>query len=184
MKDMIKISSRLGIICAVAAVVLALVNSITAPEIAAYQERVVAQALEQVSTGYEVGETLVSDKDGISSVTELLKSGSAAGYVMNITTSGYGGPMDLLASFTADGEVIAAKLLTNAETPGLGKKAESDEYMEKFVGTGGSSAVPQRKSDLPEAQADSVSGATITFSGVAKGLALGSEYAVELGGAN
>ena len=49
MKNMIRIGSRLGIICAVAAIVLALVNSKTSPMIAEYQEQAVQEAVRKVS---------------------------------------------------------------------------------------------------------------------------------------
>ncbi len=184
MKDMLKISSRLGLICAVAAIVLALVNSITAPEIAAYQKKVVEEALQQVSVGYEIGEEITSEDETISSIIGINKDGDLAGYVMNITANGYGGPMVILASFTSTGEIIAVQLLTNAETPGLGKKAEDQSYMTKFIGSGDSTPVPVKKSNLTDAQADEISGATVTFSGIAKALQLGSSHAIQLGGTN
>ncbi len=184
MKDMIKISSRLGVICAVAAIVLALVNSVTAPEIAAYQKRVIEEAIQQVSIGYEIGEDISSTDESITSIVGIEKEGNTAGYVMNITAKGYGGPMVLLTSFTTSGELIAVRLLTNAETPGLGKKAETQEYMTKFIGTGDNTPVPVKKSNLTESQADAISGATVTFSGIAKALLIGSSHAIQLGGTN
>jgi Na+-translocating ferredoxin:NAD+ oxidoreductase subunit G len=182
MKQMISIGSRLAIICAVSAIVLALVNSITAPKIAIYQEQLVQQALAEVSSGYTIGEKQSSDAQQINYYHPLTDGDTVVGYVINLTAAGYGGPMTMLAGFSTAGETLAAKLIQNSETPGLGKKAESSEYMQMFVGTGGSTTLPMKKSDLPDAAADSISGATITFSGVAKALQAGSQFAIELGG--
>jgi electron transport complex protein RnfG len=70
--------------------------------------------------------------------------------------------------------------MQNSETPGLGKEAESAGYMEeKFVGTGDEEPVPTTAGDLPPEQAEAVSGATITFMGIADALATGSAYVKE-----
>lgn len=183
MSSMVKIASRLGIICAVAAIVLAMVNSVTAPRIEAYQQMVIQRALDEVSAGYTTGTQQIAEADGVEYFVPLTDSnGNTAGFVLSLIASGYGGPMNIMASFSSEGQVLQAKLLQNSETPGLGKKAESPGYMEKFLGTGDSGPVPTRKSDLSAPDADSISGATITFSGVAKALAVGSDYAKILGG--
>lgn len=182
MKDILRIGSRLALICAVAAITLALFNTITEPRIAAYNEKILQEALAKLSLGLEVGE--FTDSSSIETITNyytLLKDAEKAGYIFEIEASGYGGSMKLLASYDIDGKLLAAQLLDNAETPGLGKNAEKSEYMKMFIGKAGN-AIPLKKSQLPPAEADSVSGASITFSGVAKGLYAGSEAAISLGG--
>ena len=183
MKTMVNIGSRLAIICAVAAIILALVNGVTAPKIAAYKQQVLEEGLASVSTGYELGERNQADREKIDFYYELNRDGSVAGYVLQIQAAGYGGPMTMLAGYTIEGEVIGVQLLDNAETPGLGKKAEEPGYMDKFIGTGADSSIPTRKSDLAPAQADAVSGSTITFSGIANALVDGSQFAAQQGGA-
>ena len=66
--------------------------------------------------------------------------------------------------------------MANAETPGLGKEAENPSYMEMFIGHGGEEDVPTGTSDLEPAEADAVSGATLTFLGIARALEAGSDY--------
>lgn len=185
MKDILRISGRLAIICAVAAIALAFVNAFTAPEIAAYQERVLLEALSAVAGDYTVGEGQDPDDEMISASYVLMDSqGSISGMILKIRALGYGGPMGLLVGYENDGTVIGVRLLENAETPGLGKEAEKDAYMEKFLGKGGSSGkIPQRKSDLAPAAADQISGATITFTGIAKALDYGAIFVKSMGGA-
>jgi electron transport complex protein RnfG len=54
--------------------------------------------------------------------------------------------------------------------------------MNKFKGTGADKPVPVKKTMLESADADAVTGATITFTGVSKALEYGSEFAKKLGG--
>ena len=119
----------------------------------------------------------------ISYVIPLYDNGSVAGYIEEIVTSGYGGEMTVIASYSADGTVLEAQMMANSETPGLGKKAEESWYMDMFRGLGGESPLPLSKSDLPTDQAAAVSGASITFGGVSSAIHEGSEYVKSLGGA-
>ncbi len=54
--------------------------------------------------------------------------------------------------------------------------------MEKFIGTGGTNSVPQSKGELSKEEADAVSGSSVTFAGVAKTVAYGSNLVKSLGG--
>ena len=112
----------------------------------------------------------------------LMDNGNTAGYILEIMTSGYGGEMAVIASYSTDGTVLGAKLMSNSETPGLGKKAEEEWYMDMFEGKGGSEPVPTAKSMLPADLSAQVSGATITFTGVSSAIAAGSEYVKGLEG--
>ncbi|MDA3835406.1 MAG: RnfABCDGE type electron transport complex subunit G [Spirochaetales bacterium] len=182
MKNMVKIGTRLAVICAVAAVILGFANAFTAPTIALYKKKVLEQALTSVSEGFDLGQREEADKDKIDFFYPLKQDGETAGYVIQIIAKGYGGPITLLAGFTTEGKIIGVQLLSNLETPGLGKRAEEEGYMDKFIGTGSQEKVPQRKTDLSSEEADAVSGSTITFSGISEALARGSNFAKELGG--
>ncbi len=183
MKQYLKVAAILGLICAVAAVILASVNAVTAPKIQAYEQHLTQLAMQDVSMGYELGEKkLVPSSSKIAYTIPLYDNGKKVGVIMEFNTTGYGGPMSLLASFDMQGKIMAVKMLSNSETPGLGKKSESKSYMEKFIGTGSSKAIPLTKDDLSAEDAQAVSGATITYSGISKGLASGSEYVKTEGG--
>jgi electron transport complex protein RnfG len=184
MRQLTRVGITLSLIAAIAATALAMVNAITAPKIAAYEQQVIQNALSEVSGGFALGEAVtVADDGSVAEIHKLLGSDtSVAGYILRLTGTGYGGSMTIMASYRTDGEVIDARLLANAETPGLGKKAEAPSYMQKFQGTGASAPVPVKKDMLGKADADSVSGSTVTFSGVARAIAYGSDYVKGLGG--
>ena len=186
MKNITRVGITLALIAAVAATALALVNAVTEPRIAAYKLQVIQQALTAVSGTYELGESREEHDDArIRAVHTLLDDqGAIAGYILQMVGTGYGGEMTVMASYTVYGEVIDARLLANAETPGLGKKAEAASYMTKFQGTGGELPVPEKKDQLQKDDADSISGSTVTFSGIARIIAYGSEFVKILGGAS
>ena len=170
-------------ICAVCTALCALVNEVTAPAIALNVEGERVEALDAVAHGLEIGEQEAGDGGNISYVIPLLDNGSVAGYIVEILTSGYGGEMTVIASYRIDGSLMEAKLTTNSETPGLGKKAEESWYMEMFKGLGGDTPLPLSKSDLSADDSAAVSGASITFGGISSALKNGSDYVKSLGGA-
>jgi electron transport complex protein RnfG len=184
MQKLVAIGGRLAIICTVAALVLALVNAITAPVIEENREEALAEALRRIVGDAEVGDRTPVPEEQNAVVNAYYAVGgngeSAGSYVVELTGQGYGGDMRILAGIRADGEVFSAVLMQNAETPGLGKEAENPGYMEgKFIGTGDDEPVPTTKSDLPPEEAEAVSGSTITFMGIADALAAGSRFVEE-----
>ena len=68
--------------------------------------------------------------------------------MLALTGSGYGGELKLLAYYGTDGAIRTARLVDNSETPGLGKKAETAQYMAMFAGTGAGRPVPVSKEML------------------------------------
>lgn len=183
MKTTIKTGLLLFFICAFSAGLCGIINSITAPRILVNTQKETEAALSAVSGGYELGDDIGSTDPSITMVIPLLEGGDVAGYILELNANGYGGGMTIIASYLSSGELIKAKMMANSETPGLGKKAENEWYMAMFEGLGASDPLPKSKSDLPADQAQSVSGASITFSGVSGALNLGSSYVKGLGGA-
>lgn len=191
---LISVGGRLALICIVAAAVLGLVNSVTEPRIAAVRARELEKALSTVAGGLEIGDFVPAEGgDIVNGHYPLYGGGSGAGgdgtgnggeaqaYAVSLTGTGYGGEMEIIAAYGPGGRVRAAALLTNSETPGLGKEAEKPGYMDMFVGKGADEEIPTSKQELPQAQADAVSGATITFLGISEALSAGSEYVRTVG---
>ena len=182
MKKALKTGITLALIAAIAATALALINSITAPIIEEYEAQVVINTLSQVAPGYDIKDKELVDDDLINALYPLYKEGTLSGYILSLNGNGYGGAFNLMVSYTLEGDVIDARMLRNSETPGLGKKAEKAEYMEKFQNTGGNTPVPVKKGELQKDDADSVSGSTVTFSAVAKTILYGSDFIKQKGG--
>ena len=179
MKQYLKIALILFAICAVAAALLAVVNAVTAPQIAANALKETSAALMDISGGYDLGEKREGDGN-VNYVITLVENKEIKGYVLELTSNGYGGPITLVASYKTDGELIGAKMMANSETPGLGKKSEESWYMQQFVGFGADKPIPTSKNDL--ADPSLVSGATVTFTGGSSAINNGCEYVKSLGG--
>ena len=181
------VGGKLALICVVAAVILAFVNAATEPVILENRARALREGLLAISSQANIadlrtGERVpVDDVDQVLGYFALTSGDETAGYVVQLVGVGYGGDMNILAGYYPNGEIFAARMMENLETPGLGKKAESDSYMLKFIGTGGDTSVPTRKGDLAPADADAITGATITFLGVSRALEAGSEFVPTLG---
>jgi electron transport complex protein RnfG len=184
MKNVVAIGLKLFAICAVAALTLGGINAITEPVIIQRRAMELQQALDELTPDAQTGEAVaVPENPVVVKRYPVTEEGQSAGLLLELAGSGYGGEMKLLARYDGDGTIRAVRLMDNSETPGLGKKAENPSYMDKFIGTGSQDdPVPVRKDMLDGAEADAVTGATITFLGVSKALAEGAEYVHEVSG--
>ncbi len=182
MRKYIKTALVLALICAVAAVLLAVVNSVTEPYIAKYESEKVTKALEEVSSGFDIGEETAVENEYVTSMYTLLSNGKVVGYILELATRGYAGDISLLAGYDLNGAVSSVKIVSDSETPGVGKKAHNDGYMDKFIGKGASNdnPIPTTKGMLSEADSLVVSGATMTFTGISSALKAGAEYVKSL----
>jgi len=181
MKNGGTVALKLFLICAVAALALGGVNALTAPVIVQRKAAELREALQALAPGAQVGERReVEGNPAVKVQYPLTVAGKPSGSLLELEAVGYGGPMKVLARLEADGTIRAVKLLDNSETPGLGKKAESAEYMDMFIGAGaGDRPVPVRKTGLSPAEAEAITGATITYLGLARALAEGALYVRE-----
>ena len=106
-------------ICSAIVLLLALTNSITAPAIEKNQNAAANAALLEVmpdGKGFEV-----MDLGGFelpATVTEVHKETEGLGYVVKLTTSGYGSDMVIMCGVGADGVVTGAVCLSSNETLG------------------------------------------------------------------
>lgn len=177
MNRYLKTTLVLASICAVAAILLATINMITTPYIEEYEANKITAALEVVADGKEIGPEVEIGDPTVDYLHELYLNGKIVGYILGLNTRGYGGDITLIASYNTDGSVANVNLVSNSETPGVGKKAENEGYMDKFIGTGtASKPVPTTKSMLSEVDSAAVSGATMTFTGISSALKTGSDY--------
>ena len=185
MSDFLRTGGKLALICAVAAATLALVNAVTEPRIEMLRRARQAEILGP----HVLGDAYMGDEEKVAAdnVRTLFRvyanaDDSKIGYVLELRGNGYAGPMTVLAYYDRAAVIQFAKLMENEETPGIGKIFEDESKLEFMIGAGGDRAIPTRKGDLSGAAADIVSGATVTFQGIAAILKAGSEYVGQLEG--
>ena len=83
------------------------------------------------------------------------------GYVIEVETAGYAGPMTLWVGVTNDGQVSGVTVRDHRETFGLGRGAQTEwPFLSQFLGTAGEAAVGE---DI-----DALTGATVTSKAVTR----------------
>jgi electron transport complex protein RnfG len=129
MKQAVKSTLVLFLICAVMAVLLAVTNAITAPIIQKNMEAAANDALLVVmpeGKGFEKVD--ISTYTLPSTVTEVYREASG-GYVITLKTAGYGSGLIIMCGVSADGVVTGATCLSSSETLGYEKT-----FGENFTG--------------------------------------------------
>ena len=129
MKKSVKSTLVLVAICAVMAILLAVTNAITAPIIQKNQEAAANEALLVVMPNGEGFEKMdISTYELPATVTEVYKEANG-GYVVTLTTAGYGSGFVIMCGVSADGTVTGAVCLASSETLGYEKT-----FGESFTG--------------------------------------------------
>lgn len=152
----------LFLISAICAVLLGLVNNITAGPIAAANEAATNAAMQAVlpADSYEQ----VEYTGGNALVTAVYKAGDA-GYVVQVAPSGFGGNLDVMVGVGADGTCTGVSIISHAETSGLGSKATDPDWQAQFVGATDLVAVTKDGGTI-----NAITGSTITSRAVCDGV--------------
>lgn len=145
----------LGVVCAVAGLLLSAVNALTAPVIAANSLAQVESTLEEFfpnGSFTDVSEKYITDEyDLVDGVYEA----DGEGYVFTLHNTGYSSDgFKIAIAFDNDGNIVGYKGLENSETAGKGDKAFADDYINEVVGLTSTDSMPL------------ITGATITTKAV------------------
>lgn len=167
MKKYIKSVISLTSICAVIAILLSITNYITAPVIAENAAAAANEALVVVMPeGKDFTPVDLSTYELPATVNEVYSEASG-GYVIKLTTSGYGSDMVIMCGINAAGEITGATCLSSNETLG-----EEKAYGDTAIGS---------TTDSIDGLA-TVSGATKTTEGYKNALKDALNTAIILGG--
>lgn len=167
----------LGVICAVCALLLGLVNMMTEEVIkkndiikktAAMQEVLAADA-----DAYQPA-TYTGDDATVLNVYEVVGKGHVV--EVNCAAGSFSGTLSIMVGVNSDGTVSGVSIVTTAETSGLGSKAGDPEFKDQYVGKGGTLAVDQDGGEI-----DAIRGATITSRAVTVGVNSGLAAVGQLG---
>ena len=176
-KFVARLAITLFLITAVVAAVLAGVNSITAPVIAASKAAKIQAAVNEVLPG---GGEAVEFTDNSGWVSAVYASES--GYAVEVTpTTGFNGAITMMVGIDTEGKVIAISVVSQTETAGLGavcaaKTSAGETFRGQFAGMSGTIAV-----DKDGGAVDSITGATITSRAVCDGINAALECVANMG---
>ena len=108
---------------------LAYVNQLTAAPIAEAEAQALSDAVRAVVPGFDnnpIAEQKIQEVNGVDyAVYPATKGGTYIGAAIEASAMGFGGTLRVLVGFDAEGNILDYSLLSHAETPGLGSKADS-----------------------------------------------------------
>jgi electron transport complex protein RnfG len=149
MKEMVKFGFVLGIICTVAAGLLSGVNVLTKPKILAQAQAEEDSGLKSVfpeAASFEA----IKDKDLVIYYKAKDNNEKFIGVVFKASGKGYSSTIETFVGMLKDGRILAIKVLSQNETPGLGSRVAEEGFTDRFKGV----------TDLSDVQA--ITGATIS----------------------
>jgi electron transport complex protein RnfG len=135
--DFVKPFVVLVVICVVVAFLLAFTNSKTQP-IIEENERIEAERVRsEVLDGSAGFEEVECDTDSLG-VESVYREINGLGYVITAGYKGYGGIVTVTVGIDNDGKVVGLNANVSTETTGVGSKAGTSAYTDKFIGISGS----------------------------------------------
>ena len=160
-------------ICLVCSALLAGVYALTAEPIAAAAAAKNEAAIKEVlpEAAVTIEEERAVDMEGVTYTYNLAydASGNTVGCAINVSTLGFGGPIAIKVGFDANGIIWNTKVLSQAETPGLGAKCIEASFSDQFKGFDASQKKLAVKKDGGDV--DAITASTITSRAYADGLA-------------
>jgi electron transport complex protein RnfG len=123
------------------------------------------KAFNEVCPGFSTSEDITSDVIGASAGYDASTNGEEPvlrcknaegeliGYIVQCTSKGFGGPLNLIVGFDKDGNITGVRYAnTPSETPGLGMKTTEMSYLDSWLN--------HNHSNVNEV--DTISGATVS----------------------
>ena len=164
----------LFVICLVCSALLAGVYALTAEPIAAAAAAKNEAAIKEVlpETAVTIEEERTVDFEGASYGYNLAydELGNTVGCAINVAPVGFGGPIVIKVGFDVNGCICNTKVLSQAETPGLGAKCVEPSFSDQFKGWNPAEKDLAVKKDGGDV--DAITASTITSRAYADGLLL------------
>ena len=109
--------------------------------------------------------------DGVTYTYNLAydEPGNTVGCAVNVSALGFGGPISIKVGLDMDGVICNTKVLSQAETPGLGAKCVEPSFSDQFKGFDPSQKKLSVKKDGGDV--DAITASTITSRAYANALA-------------
>ncbi|HOM03192.1 MAG TPA: RnfABCDGE type electron transport complex subunit G [Acetivibrio sp.] len=190
MRDIVKPTVVLLLICSIVTLALAFTNTLTKDKIdeaarieednAKREVLALAESFEEI----QALDAIVNRNEALSPVKKAfvgLKGEDVVGRVFITETKGYGGTIKITVGIDSEGTITKVKIGDNNETPGLGAKAKDEPFISQFENIAPKerlTVVKNKKSKDEEINA--ISGATITSKAVTKAVQAALDVNAEL----
>lgn len=168
MRDIIKTTISLLVICFVTALLLAFVNSTTADKIVQRAKSDAEEKRRQVMTEAKSFEEIKDwqnrDESGLIREAYAAYDGQEViGYVFSVVPKGYGGDINVTVGVKADKTISGVQIGDNKETPGLGSKANDESFKGQYIGKGIDKEIKVvKRAPSADDEIEAISGATIS----------------------
>ena len=161
-------------ICVVCSSLLAGVYALTKAPIDAAAKAKNEAAIKEVLpvSAVTIEEERTVDFEGASYAYNLAydEQGNTVGCAINVAPVGFGGPISIKVGFDVNGVIWNTKVLSQAETPGLGAKCVEPSFSEQFKGFDPAAKKLAVKKDGGDV--DAITASTITSRAYTDGVAL------------
>jgi len=131
MKEMIRYGFILGLICVIAAGLLAGVNALTRSKIAEQAQAQEQAALKEIMPLAEKFIPVGSSED-VLYYKALDNHEKLLGFVFKASQKGYSSVIQTLAGMNLQGVISAVKVISQNETPGLGMRITENKFTDQF----------------------------------------------------
>ena len=168
-KEHIKPSLVLVLLCLVVSVALSQVYSITLPLINEMSAKTANQTRTLV---LPKAETFTPYKGKLQEgIVDFYRADNGAGAAITAEANSYGGPITVMIGIDAKGAVTGVKVMSHSDTPGLGTKAQTPEYLSQYEGKTAADLIADletvgQDTIKDNTNLDAVTGATISSNGV------------------
>lgn len=168
----------LVLICLVVTAALAVTYQLTEPVIAAIN---IKNANETRIVVLPEGTDGFTEQTGAfgAGVEEVYVANNKSGVVFTSIDKGFGGVITVMTGVDPEGKITGVKVTGHTETPGLGTKAMTEEYLAQYIGQ---SAIT-RTQEGDKAQIDAVTGATVSSDAIFRAINKALTQYSEMGGA-
>lgn len=95
-------------------------------------------------------------------IIEVYEADNKSGYVFTTQDKGFGGKMTVMVGVSNEGAITGVKVTGHSETPGLGTKAMTKEYLAQYQGQ----VAVTRSNESDKTQIDAVTGATVSSNAI------------------
>lgn len=174
MKENLKLGFILFIITALAGLFLGGAYVITKEPIekqAILEKNIAMKEILPDAESFELVEVDIEEGSIINEVNKGLKGNEIIGYAIKVSPKGFGGLIQLMVGIGVDGKLGGIKVLSHAETPGLGANATNPEFSGQYKDKETASELVVVKTGASKSnEIQAITGATITSKGITKGV--------------
>lgn len=182
MKEVVKTTLNLVIICLCVGACLSLVDQITKGPIKENQIKKINKNRQDLIPADEYIDLFSDEKhklsesvqnslksSGVASFVKALKDNKETGYVVQAQSDGYSSRIDIMYGISPEFELLGVKILSSAETPGLGENIKDNKFLDEFKNKD-ILAIQLTKDDPASGKIEALTGATISSRAVTEGI--------------